>query len=297
MSSPAAQQIRRRESQVELSDQGERYRRAWLPPEPTRVMILVHGFAEHSGRYDEMAMTFAQRGFAVHAYDQVGHGRTAGPRGHVDRFDRLMEELARFVSIVALDHPHLPITLVGHSMGGLIVAATAAFEQPPVDRFVLSGAALDMGGGGLGRTLTLGLARVLSLLVPRFGVSTGLDVQGLSRDPEVIARYLADPYVKDRMSTRFAAGMNATVSATRGAADRIRRPILILHGEADPICPVAGSRLLHAGLDPEIASESGLHVYPELRHEIFNEPERVQVWRDMLDWLGTGTVDAAERVE
>ena len=279
--------IWRRESQIELSDVGERYQRSWRPSEPSRVMVLVHGYAEHTGRYDEMAMYFAERGFAVYAYDQAGHGRTAGARGHVDRFDRLVDELARFIELVRLDHPGMPLTLVGHSMGGLVVAATAAFRQPEVDRIVLSGALLQLGGegGGLRQSISLGIARVLSTFAPRVALATGLDMQGLSRDPEVIRRYSEDPLVKDRMSVRFAAGMSSMISAVRAAADRIERPILILHGGADPISPPAGSRHLHAGLTDEIAKKSELQIYPELRHEIFQEPEREQVWLDMLRWL------------
>ena len=281
------QPIWRRESQVELSEIGRRYRRSWLPAKPSRVMILVHGYAEHTGRYDEMAMHFAARDFAVHAYDQAGHGRTAGPRGHVDRFDRLVDELAYFTELVALDHPTLPITLVGHSMGGLVVAATAAFKRPSIDRIVLSGPLLQLGGedAGTRRAIGLALARMLATIAPRIAVSTGLDSQGLSRDPEVIRRYEQDPFVKDRMSVRFAAGMNALVSAVRDSADQIDRPILILHGADDPICPVAGSRHLYAGLDDRISKQSDLRIYPELRHEIFQEPERETVWKDMLDWL------------
>jgi alpha-beta hydrolase superfamily lysophospholipase len=250
-------------------------------------MVIVHGYGEHAGRYDEMAMHFAERGFAVHAFDQAGHGRTSGPRGHVDRFDRLVDELGRFIELVSFDHPILPITLVGHSMGGLVVAATAAFRKPSIDRIVLSGALLELGGagGGLRQSLSLSAARILSTVTPRLALATGLDIQGLSRDPEVIRRYQQDPFTKDRMSVRFAAGMSATISAVRGAADRIDRPLLILHGGADPISPVAGSRNLHAGLRPEIAASSALVVYPELRHEIFQEPERERVWQDMLDWL------------
>jgi len=279
--------IWRRESQIELSDIGERYQRSWRPSEPSRVMVLVHGYAEHTGRYDEMAMYFAERGFAVYAYDQAGHGRTAGARGHVDRFDRLVDELARFIELVRLDHPGMPLTLVGHSMGGLVVAATAAFRQPQVDQIVLSGALLQLGGegGGLRQSISLGVARVISTFAPRVALATGLDMQGLSRDPEVIRRYSEDPLVKDRMSVRFAAGMSSMISAVRGAADRIERPILILHGGADPISPPAGSRYLHAGLTDEIAKKSELQIYPELRHEIFQEPEREQVWLDMLRWL------------
>ena len=279
--------IWRRESQVELSDGGERYRRSWLPAEPNRAMLLVHGYAEHTGRYDEMAMYFAERQFAVHAYDQVGHGRTAGPRGHVDRFERLVDELVRFIEIVGLDHPGLPLTLVGHSMGGLVVAATAAFRRPEVDRIVLSGALLQLGGNGspLRQSISLAVARMLATFAPRVAMSTGLELEGLSRDREVIRRYEEDPFVKDRMSVRFAAGLSSMVSAVRVAANQVERPMLILHGGADPISPAAGSRHFYAGLTDEIEARSTLQIYPELRHEIFQEPERQQVWSDMLEWL------------
>jgi alpha-beta hydrolase superfamily lysophospholipase len=279
--------VLRRESRVKLSDSGERYRYAWIPSAPTRVMLLVHGYAEHAGRYDEMAMNFAAKGFAVHAYDQAGHGRTRGPRGHVDRFERLLDELARFVEQVGAEHPGLPIVLVGHSMGGLVVAATAAFRRPAVDRIILSGALLEMPSGGtVDRHLRLLVARILSWAMPRVGLSTGLDASGLSRDPAVVRRYREDPNIKDRMTARFASGLAAMVERVRTSANRVERPILILHGEADPICPAQGSRRFYEGLDPEIRKTSRLSVYPELRHEIFNEPERVQVWQDLLDWLG-----------
>jgi alpha-beta hydrolase superfamily lysophospholipase len=126
---------------------------------------------------------------------------------------------------------------------------------------------------------------MVSAFAPRVALSTGLDPQGLSRDPEVIRRYEEDPFVKDRMSVRFAAGMSSMVSAVRGAADRIERPILILHGGQDPLSPSVGSRHLHAGLSERIAAKSALQIYPELKHEIFQEPEREQVWRDMEQWL------------
>lgn len=279
------QTIRRLESQVVLSDHTDRYRRTWLPLEPKRVLILVHGFAEHLGRYDEMAMYFARRGFAVHGYDQLGHGRTPGPRGHADRFDRLLEDLSRFIDLVALDHPNLPITLLGHSMGGLVVAATAALHHPPVDRIVLSGALLRLGGGGLRQSASLMAARLLSAVTPRFGIATGLDAAGISRDPEVVRRYREDPFVKDRMSVRFAAGLNQMVERVAASAGSVERPMLILHGAEDWIASPLGSQQFFAGLNPQVAEASDLRVYPELRHEIFQEPEREEVWRDILDWL------------
>ena len=282
------QPIRRRETQVVLSDSRERYRRVWLPADARRVLILIHGFGEHSGRYDEMAMYFARAGFAVHAYDQAGHGRTVGPRGHVDRFDRLVEEAVRFVELVGDEHPGLPVTLVGHSMGGLVVAGAAVLFSPPVDRFVLSGALLRMAGAetGLRRRLSLMLAHVLARIAPRFAIATGLDAEGISRDPEVVRRYREDPYVEDRMTTRFAAGLDRLLPVVVDGAARVDRPMLVLHGEEDPLTSPLGSEAFYAGLAPEIAAQSVLRIYPGLRHEIFQEPERAQVWDDVLEWLG-----------
>lgn len=276
--------IRRRETQVALSDRGERYRRIWLPPEPRRALILVHGYAEHAGRYDEMAMYFAERGFAVHAFDQVGHGRTSGPRGHVDRFSRLSEEVARFVDLVELDHPGLPMTLLGHSMGGLVVAESLLTHHPAVDRVVLSGALLAL-EADFRQRMSLALARLLSAIVPGLGLATGLDPSGLSRDPEVVRRYVDDPYVEDRMSARFAAGMNRALASVSASASAIEVPMMILHGGQDPIAPARGSQAFHAGLRSDVAERSRLEIYPELRHEIFNEPEREAIWQDILDWL------------
>lgn len=278
--------IRRSESTLALSDRGERYRYAWLPESPTRAMILVHGFAEHAGRYDAMAMHFARRGFAVHAYDQVGHGRTRGPRGHVDRFERLLDELARFVERIRGEHPGLPVVLVGHSMGGLVTAATTIFRAPEVDRVVLSGPLLGLeSGAGPSRRLRLYVASLLSRVAPRVGLSTGLDATGLSRDPEVVRRYLEDPYVKDRMSARFAAGLSTTLERVALCAARFERPLLLLHGREDPLCPVAASERFFAGLAPETAKRSRMTIYPGLRHEIFNEPERLSVFHDLETWL------------
>ena len=282
-------EIRRQETQVELSEAGQRYQRSWLPPDPRHAMILVHGYAEHSGRYDEMAMHFAARGFAVHAYDQAGHGRTRGPRGHVDRFGRLVDELVRFVDRVREEDPGLPLTLVGHSMGGLVTAASAVLGKPAADRIVLSGALLQVGGDG-GPDWRLRLqaraARLLAPLGPLASFPMGLDARGLSRDPEIVRRYELDPLVKDRISARFASGMLTMVETVQRSPERVEIPMLLLHGEADPICPMAGSRAFYAGLSAAIAARSTLQTYPGLRHEIFQEPEREAVWQDMLDWLG-----------
>lgn len=274
--------VRRVESRIRLSDALPRHRREWLPDDPQRAMIIMHGSVEHCGRYDEMAMHFAAEGFVVHAYDQSGHGRSPGPRGDVDRFDRMLDELAAFVEFVVAEHRNVPVTVVGHSMGGLVAAATCAFRKPSVDRLILAGALLERSGATSMRTKLA--MRFLSPLGSRVGLSTRLEAGELSRDPEVGRRYEADPFVGNRISARFAAGMTEMVDRMSSAAAMIECPALILHGGADPISPESGSRAFHARLTPQVASKSALRIYPDLRHEILQEPERHGIWQDILEW-------------
>jgi alpha-beta hydrolase superfamily lysophospholipase len=255
------------------------FRRAWLPERPSRVLLLVHGYAEHSGRYEAMAEWFALRGAAIHAYDHRGHGRSGGPRCHVGRFDEFVDDLLGVLGSIRAQHPELPLTLVGHSMGALITLACLTEHQPQVANAVTSGAALSLGAVS---PVRVALARVLRRALPRLSIGSGLDPQGLSRDPEVVRRYLADPLVYRTMTTSLGAELLAAAPRTAARAGQVAVPLLMLHGEADPLCAVAGSRGFHAGLT---SKGSALRVYPGLRHEIFNEPERETVWQDLATWL------------
>jgi alpha-beta hydrolase superfamily lysophospholipase len=243
------------------------------------VLLLVHGYAEHSGRYEEMAAWFAARSAAVHAYDHRGHGRSDGPRCHVGRFDEFLDDLTEVLASVRAQHPGLPVTLVGHSMGGLITLAFLAERQPAVAGAVTSGAALSLGAVS---PLRVALARALRRVLPRLALGSGLDPEGLSRDPEVVRRYLDDPLVHRVMTASLGAEMLAAAPRTAARAGQVAVPLLMLHGADDPLCLAEGSRSFHAGVD---TAGSALRVYPELRHEIFNEPEREAVWQDVQTWL------------
>ena len=239
----------------------------------------MHGYAEHSGRYEEMAGWLARRGCAVHAYDQRGHGRSEGPRCHADRFDEFLDDLGIVLDAVRSDHPALPISLVGHSMGGLITLAFLASRKPRIASAITSGAALSLGSVS---PLRVALARAARRALPRLSIGSGIDPAGLSRDPDVVRRYLADPLIVRTMTTSLGVELLSAAPRTAALAGEVAVPLLMLHGGADPICSAEGSRTFHAGLR---AAGSALRVYPELRHEIFNEPEREAVWHDLLSWL------------
>jgi alpha-beta hydrolase superfamily lysophospholipase len=242
--------------------------------------VVVHGYAEHSGRYQGFGSWFAARGCAVHAYDHRGHGRSGGRRCHVRDFQEYLNDLDCFLEILRREHFQSPITLVGHSMGGLVTAAYLVGLRPAIHSAITSGAGLAL-GQGISR-LRVGAVRLLRRLLPRLSLGSGLDPNGLSRDPEVIRGYLEDPLVFRSMTTSLAAELLDAVSRTAARAAEVAVPLLMLHGEDDPLCPADGSRAFFDGV---AITGSDLRIYPKLRHEIFNEPEREGVFLDILGWL------------
>ncbi len=276
----AERAVRRVESHLAGAGGELLFRRAWLPADPERVLLLVHGYAEHSGRYEHVGRWFAERSCAVHGFDHQGHGRSSGARCHVRAFPAFLDDLQVVLDRVRLEHPGLPVTLVGHSMGGLITAAFLIDRRPAVASAVLSGPALSL-GPGVTRARILA-AKALRRIAPRLAIGSGLDPHGLSRDASVVRGYLEDPLVYRTMTTSLAAALLEAIPATAARSGEVRVPLLILHGREDELCRVEGSQAFFDGV-----SEPGsdLQVYARLRHEIFNEPEQEQVFRDLLDWL------------
>jgi alpha-beta hydrolase superfamily lysophospholipase len=254
--------------------------RRWSGERAERALVIVHGFAEHSARYDFAARWFAERGYRVHAFDQRGHGESEGPRNHTPRFDALLDDVERFLARVREEEGRRPLILLGHSMGGLEVACLLARRRPEVAAAVLSGPGLAP-GEGISRSW-LRAASLLSRVAPRLRLPSGLDAGGLARDPAVVAAYRADPLIHTFMTARLAAELRAAVGGVQEAAARIEVPVLIVHGEADPLCDVAGSRRFHGALESE---GSSILTYPGLLHEVLNEPEREQVLADIRDWI------------
>lgn len=272
------------------------FRRSWISEHPERVLLVVHGFAEHSGRYDHLGCWFAERGAAVHAYDLRGHGRSQGTRNDVLRFDDFLDDVAALQEIVGREHPGLPITVVGHSMGGLIATAYVRERKPAIESLVTSGAALEVGEAMRGpRALLL---RVLARLAPGIHLPAGLPADALSRDPEVVRDYEADPLVDTRLTPRLAVAMLGAIQRTAAGGGEIEVPMLLLHGGDDRLCPPSGSRAFFDSLQPGAAPPSEIRIYPGLRHEIFNEPEQESIFEDVRSWLegleGTARASGAD---
>lgn len=266
-------------------DAGVLYRQSWRPSREARAVVaIVHGYAEHSGRYDWVGNQLAAAGFAVDALDLRGHGRSAGPRVLVREMREYIADVAVFLRSCCEGYPGKPLFLLGHSMGGLIAAYYTASRRPGIAGLILSGPAVTPPS----RT-TRALAGVVGLVArvkPDLGVRT-LEASTVSRDPAVVAAYDADPLVyRGKMPA-------ATLAALLGASARLARhvnritvPLYIAHGMADELCEPRGSRRL-ARLSR--SKDKTVHFYPELAHEVFNEPEKEQVLSDLRTWLEART--------
>jgi len=257
------------------------YYQGWLPEGPSvGVLLIVHGLAEHCGRYRNVVNYFAPRGYAVYGIDHPGHGRSEGPRAYIERFQDFLDPLKVFLGRIRGWQPETPIFLVGHSMGGLISAAYL-LDQPdePVGA-ILSAPSVKMPGSVSSLTLLAG--KVLSALLPKLGL-VQLEAEGVSRDPAVVRAYRGDPLVfTGKITARLGTELLKTMDRVLAEARKIRLPLLILQGAADKLVDPGGAQML---FDRVGSADKTIKVYEGLYHEVFNEPERDRVLDDVEKWL------------
>ena len=250
------------------------------------TIVLVHGLAEHGGRYAHVARALNGRGMAVHAPDLRGHGRSRGDRLWVRSFDEYLDDVELYLQRVRASHPETPIFLLGHSMGGTIATLLAATRDVDVAGLILSAPALKIGDTVF--PLLRRLAALMSRVLPRLRL-VRLGSGRLSRDPENVARFREDPLVfHGRFPIRTCAEILRAVERVEVEAASMRLPLLILQGTGDVIVDPSGSREFHARSD---SADKTLKLYDGLYHDLFGEPEREQVIADLLDWL-TARVEA-----
>jgi acylglycerol lipase len=249
-------------------------------------LLLVHGIAEHAGRYPHVAARLASAGIATNAYDLRGFGGSGGARAYVDRWSQYHDDLEDRLADVRARAGGLPVVLYGHSMGGLIALGYVLADpsRPQPDLLVLSAPAIDASVPQWKRTL----ADVLSLIAPRFAIANTFPKGGLSSDPAVESAYLADPIAVHRTTARLGVSLfneQARVKKVLAAGGPLPVRTYVLHGSDDPIVPEWASRSL------EGRANVTRRVYPGLHHETHNEPSGEAVIDDTAGWL----VGALER--
>jgi len=258
------------------------YYQGWLPEGEVRaVLLIVHGLAEHSGRYMNVVNRFVPLGYAVYGIDHVGHGRSEGRRLYVECFADYTEPLKTYFDMIQCWQPDKPVFLVGHSMGGLIGALYLLAHQKGLAGAVLSGPAVKAPSNIPAVIIFVG--RALSVLFPRVGLVPPVDAEGVCRDPAVVKAYLADPLVcRGKMTARLGAELIGAMERVGSEANRVTLPVLILQGGADRLVDPSGAKILY---EKVASSDKKLVVYEGFFHEVFNEPQHDRVLSDVERWL------------
>jgi alpha-beta hydrolase superfamily lysophospholipase len=260
--------------------------RRWSPAAAARGQVLiVHGLGEHGGRYAHVAAALHAHGWEVTAYDQRGHGHSAGAQGDIAEPDSLLADLGRVIDALR-EHHAGPLVLLGHSLGGLVAAryvAEGLMPQPApwakeVEALVLSSPALDPGMSGLQKALLAVVPKVL----PHLRVNNGLSPEWISSDLAVVKAYVDDPLVHDRISGLLGRFITEAGPLVQSVAGSWRVPTLLMWAGADRCVRPEGSTRFAAASSREVVT---VREWPGFAHEIFNEPQKEEVLAELGAWL------------
>lgn len=260
------------------------FEQGWAVDHPRAVVAIVHGYAEHSGRYEHVARFLNERGYSVEALDLRGHGQSEGPRALVGSMNEYLNDVGRFLRRVEQRNPAVPLFLLGHSMGGGIVTLFVITRGRNLAGLIVSGPAV-----GVGRTpghFQRLFVNVMAKVNPTYGLLQ-LPADAISRDPGVVAAYEADPLVyRGKMQAGLVAAMSRASARIQRDMEQVTLPLLILQGTEDRLTPRDGAELLYARA---MSQDKMLKLYDGLYHEVMNEPEQQRVLEDLAGWLDAHT--------
>ena len=273
--------MQKKEYYINSKDGCRLYYRCWEPEgAPVGVINLVHGFGEHSGRYNEWAQKFVQAGYAVTAVDYRGHGKADGKRGHASSMQRLLDDIETLLHLSRQQFPHAPHFLYGHSMGGnLVINYHLRRDRGELKALIVSSPWIKLAFEA--SVFKILLAKMLVHVFPSVVTETNLVVEHISHDPQVQEAYRADPLVHGFISLKLYDVITRGGNFILKNGHRIAIPTLLMHGTADMITSYKASLYLGYKGREKITFKS----WPGLYHELHNEYEKEDVFRYIYEWL------------
>lgn len=252
----------------------------WLPSgKPSAVICFVHGIGDHTTRHTHVAKAMTDAGFAFYTFDQRGHGQSDGKRGYTPSSEAVLSDVDLLIRHAKEQFPGIPVILYGHSMGGIIVLYYTLKRKPDIAGVISNSSGLH--NALLEKPLLVMTARVLGSLLPKLAINNNLDLNGISRDPEVLEAYKTDPLVHDRITMSLGKIMLEACEYSLENAASFSLPVLLMHGKADIITFASGSEAFAKALP----GKSTLVLLDEAYHEIHNEPEKEEVFSTMISWI------------
>ena len=275
--------IRHQEGFFDGAKGAKTYHQCWLPEgEPKAALFVVHGLAEHSGRYNHVVNHFVPLGYAVYSHDYYGHGKSDGTRVFVNQFEDYTGPLKIYFDMVRKSLPNCPIFLLGHSVGGLIVSRYLLDCQSDFSGVILSGPCIKSPYHP--SSFVLLILRLIAAIAPKLGI-VQLESDVLSTDSTEVEDYVLDPLVHPgKVTAGFLNQMYKTIKYVTSQARQITLPLIIVQGSADATVDPAGAQQLYHSVG---SADKILKMYEGYYHEVFNEPEprRTQVFQDIQIWL------------
>ena len=255
--------------------------RSWQPAaQPRAVIVICHGVNSHGGQYLWPAEQLAANGFAVHAIDLRGRGKSSGPRFYVDDVAEYVSDVGNLIAAAKTRNPGLPVFLLGHSAGGVVSSTFALDRQAEIAGLICESFAFKVPAPDL----VLAIVKGVSGFAPKLPVLK-LKNKDFSRDPAVVERLNADPLIANEMQPA------KTVAALVRANERLRRefpritiPVFILHGTADKATLPSGSQLFY---DTAGSRDKTLKLYEGHAHDLLADVGKEQVMADVIGWINT----------
>ncbi len=257
------------------------FMRGWLPDgEPRALVVGIHGLGAHSGTISFIGESFAERGYAFMAPDLRGFGHYDGIKGHVESFGEIIEDVNNFVAHMKDRFEGLQTYMFGHSFGGLVAALYSMKYGDQLNGMITPCPAvsekLEMGAG------TRAVARLLSRVNVKNKFNMGLNLDKISRNPEVVRRNKEDPLRIHECTPRFGAeGMKARAEGFNSAY-KIRIPVIVQQSEEDLVLIPEKNKEFFDNIASE---DKTFKMYPGLYHEPFEEPGGEELLADMFAWL------------
>lgn len=249
----------------------------WEIDNPKANLILVHGAGEHVGRYNHWAKLFNHQLINVYGVDHYGHGNSPGARGHLTNYDLYLNEIKVLKKMIDDQADGLPLLLYGHSLGGNIVLNWILEQEKSVDYVIASAPWIKL--KLVPPTWKISLMKWLSGILPALSQSNELDPNWLSRDKLVVERYINDSLVHKKITLSAANILFQRAEILDNYNKQISEKVLIIHGLDDKITDAAASQAFAARTGIDYHSVKGLY------HELHNEPEQIEIFNYICNWL------------
>lgn len=254
----------------------------WIADKAKAVIILVHGLGEHSGRYENLLKSLADKKVSVFAIDHRGHGKSDGKKGHIDSFMDYVYDLKLFLEFIKEENKGLPVIVFGHSLGGVIASKYAMTYPDDLSMLVISSPgfapAFKLPAWKI-KVSSFFSSRISSLTFPN-----GLNISDISHDKDVVAAYQNDPLVHNKVTARFVVEFMRAGQECLANAGSIKKPLLVFAGGGDHI---ADSKAAEKFYNAASSSVKKLFIFEGLYHETMNETaaEREKVLNDVTGWI------------